>query len=151
MAGIHLRTIGLNFGATLLLLGIITSPFYIAKNLNQVAGVKSESLFLVTSQIDKFPLMKLEQSGNTYKISFEKIQSSQAFTQVLLLTNPTSQTKIYKVITKDDQDKVFFGENHKDLQDTVTAPSKITIPISILANSQNLVDSVEFEIQISLP
>ena len=57
----NVRILGLvflNFSAVLLLSALIVGPLLIAKNMAKVAGVKSESKFLVVSQIQKFPNLK---------------------------------------------------------------------------------------------
>src|SRR4030065_95805 len=87
----------LNFSAILLLSALIVGPLLIAKNMAKVAGVKSESKFLVVSQIEKFPNLNLTQRENAYSISFTKQGSSQAYIGVLIVNNPTDATQTYSI------------------------------------------------------
>src|SRR3972149_2548050 len=99
----------LNFCAVLLLSALIVGPLLIARNMAKVAGVKSESRFLVVSQIEKFPNLNLTQRENTYSISFTKQGPSQAFLGVLIVNNPTGTTKTYNLEITSGEAKPFFG------------------------------------------
>src|SRR3990167_5291058 len=112
----HFLKITLNFMAVVLLIGLIATPFYFARNFARVAGVKSQSQFLVVSQIEKFPNMKLTQDADRYQITFEKMGPLQAFLSVLILNNPTDQTRTYQMSVTRGQTQVFFGEDYQDPQ-----------------------------------
>jgi uncharacterized membrane protein len=50
-----------NFLAVILLISLIATPFLFARNFAKVAGVKSESKFLVISRVEEFPSMTFSQ------------------------------------------------------------------------------------------
>src|SRR3990167_8578441 len=87
----------LNFCAVLLLTALIAGPLLIAKSMAKVAGVKSESKFLVISQIEKFPNLNLAQRENMYSISYTKQGQSQAYIGVLIVNNPTETPQTYSI------------------------------------------------------
>src|SRR3989338_1223173 len=86
-----------NISSVLLLVALIVGPLLIAKNMAKVAGVKSESKFLVVSQIEKFPNLALTQRENAYSISYTKQGSSQVYLGVLIINNPTGTTQAYSI------------------------------------------------------
>lgn len=145
----HLLTITLNFFAVILLLALIATPIYFAKNFSQVAGVKSQSPYLVVSQVEKFPNLTFSQEGDKYQISFEKYGPSQAFLSVLILNNPTDQTKTYQIRVISGSAEVFFGEDLDNLITQITVPSGTSVPISLISDSESEIknQSVEFVIQ----
>src|SRR3989344_4495975 len=104
----HLLKISLNFSATVLLLALLALPFYFARSFSQVSGAKSETPYLIISQVEKFPGMYLAQSGNRYEISFERQNPSQAYISVLVLNNPSSETKAYSLRASSGATTVFF-------------------------------------------
>ena len=96
----HFLKITLNFSAIVLLLALIVTPLYFAKNAAKVAGVKSQSKYLVISQIDKFPNMKLAQSADNFTISFNKLGPSQLFQDIMIINNPTNSSQKYSNFNK---------------------------------------------------
>src|SRR3989338_9179561 len=93
----HLLIVALNFSAVVLLVALIATPIYFARNFAKVAGVKSESKYLIVSQIEKFPNMTFSQNGDNYQISFNKLGPSQAFLVILIVNNPTNSTQTYRL------------------------------------------------------
>ncbi len=143
----HVLTIALNFSAAALLLALIATPIYFAKNFVQVAGVKSESQYLLVSQIDKFPGMTFSQSQNTYTITFTKQAPSQAYLAPIIINNPTNDTKTYTINNQSTQNKLFFGENLNDQQITINVPSQSSTPVSLLSQSKADTQLITFQIQ----
>ena len=145
----HFLKITLNFSAVILLIALIATPFFFAKNLAQVAGVKSQSQYLVVSQVEKFPGMKLTQEADRYQISFAKLGPSQAYLGVLILNNPTPETKTYKLEITQGSAQVFFGEDLANQLTQISAPSQSSVPISLLSdqNSSASSQTVEFKIR----
>ena len=141
--------ITLNFLAVVLLISLIATPFFFAKNFAKVAGVKSQSQCLVVSQVEKFPNMKFTQDADRYQITFEKMGPLQAFLSVLILNNPTDQTRTYQMSVTRGQTQVFFGEDYQDPQTKVTVPPTASVPISLISDSESETknQSVEFVIQ----
>jgi hypothetical protein len=145
----RLLTIALNFSAAALLLILITTPIYFAKNITQVAGVKSESQYLLVSQTEKFPGMTFGQLGNTYTITFTKQSPSQAFLSILIINNPTNETKTYSIKNQAAERKLFFGENLNNQQIKINVPPQSSTPISLLSQSDVDTQSVTFQIQVN--
>ena len=141
-----LLTIALNFFASLLLISLIAAPIYFAQNFAKVAGVKSEASYIISSQVDKFPQMKLEQEGNSYKISFTKQAVSQAYLSVLIITNPTKEAKSYTIIQPQTTTSAFFGEDVNNLQTKVKVPSSTSVPISLISTSNQNDQTLQFTI-----
>ena len=139
----------LNFSGVLLLTALVVGPLLIAKNLAKVAGVKSESRFLVVSQIEKFPNLSLAQTGNAYSISFSKQGQSQAYTRVLIVNNPTDTTQTYRIEVVSGQAHPFFGEDLDNRVFEITVPSQVSVPVSLFSGSESMDSSqtVEFTIQ----
>src|SRR4030067_2951864 len=100
-----------NISSVLLLVALIVGPLLIAKNMAKVAGVKSESKFLVVSQIEKFPNLNLTQRENAYSISFTKQGLSQAYLGVLIVNNPRDTVQTYSLNEVSGQAQAFFGED----------------------------------------
>ena len=113
---------------------MIAVPFFFAKDLAKVAGVKSASKFLVVSQIEKFPNLTLSQEGNQYTISFEKQGPSQAFLDILIINNPTGTTQTYSLKVISGQAKLFFGENLENQTTQISVPSSASVPISLFSS-----------------
>ena len=147
----NVRILGLvflNFSAVLLLSALIAGPLLIAKNMAKVAGVKSESKFLVVSQIEKFPNLALTQRENAYSISFTKVGSEQAFLGVLIVNNPTDKTQTYSLNEVTGQAQAFFGEDLGSQTTKISVPSQASLPISLFsdAGSESVTQTVEFRI-----
>jgi len=138
-----------NISSVLLLVALIVGPLLIAKNMAKVAGVKSESKYLIVSQIERFPNLSLVQKENTYSISFAKQGPSQAYIGVLIVNNPTETTQTYNLEIISGEAKPFFGENPDDQSTKVTVPSQASVPLSLFsdARSESENQTVEFRIQ----
>ncbi|MDP2632150.1 MAG: hypothetical protein Q8P25_00305 [Candidatus Curtissbacteria bacterium] len=136
----------LNFFSVVLLISLIAAPIYFATGFAKVAGVKSESKYLIVSQIDKFPNLKLSQTGDTYQISFTKMGPSQAFLDILILNNPTSEAQTYMVQKNIGTADIFFGHNLDDIRKEISVPSNSSVPLSIYSTDGNEDQSVEFTI-----
>lgn len=131
----HLLKITLNFLAVVLLIGLIATPIYFAKNFAKVSGVKSESKYLVVSQIEKFLGMSLTQEGDRYSISFTKLGPSQAYLGILILNNPTSVAQTYSIEVQSGETQVFFGQDLENQLIRISVPSQTSIPISLLSET----------------
>ncbi len=144
----HFLTISSNFIAVFLLISLIATPIYFAHNFAKVAGVKSESRYLVISQIDKFPNLTLSQNANKYTITFTKFAKSQAFLEVLIVNNPTSQTQTYK-LESNGPNKPFFGQDINDQKTQINVPAQASVPISFISPKESSQESqfLEFNIQ----
>ncbi len=142
----HFLTIGLNFSAVVLLLALIMAPIYFAKNFAQVAGVKSQSNYLLVSQIDKFPGMTFSQSGQNYTINFTKQATSQAYLAILIINNPTNVAKTYTIKSNNSKNTLFFGEDLKNQQTKINIPAQSSAPISLLSQSPQDTKSTTFQI-----
>ena len=138
----------LNFSAILLLSALIVGPLLIAKNMARVAGVKSESKFLVVSQIEKFPNLSLSQQENTYSISFTKQGPSQAYLGILIINNPTAATQTYMIERISSQAQVFFGEDLGSQTTKISVPPAASVPISLISEAglESESQTVEFKI-----
>ena len=144
----YISSITLNFLATIILVVLIALPFYFAKNISKVAGIKSETPFLVVSQVDKFPQMFFGQEGNRYEISFTNQFPSQAYLAVIIINNPTNEAKSYNLQTSNGSTKVFFGEEYQNPITQIKAPAGSSIPVGILSESTpNSLQTVEFTIE----
>lgn len=144
----HLIKIVLNSIAVLALIATIALPLVFAKNFTKVAGVKTEAQFLIISQVDKFPDMILSQTDNDFSIKFNKSATKQAFLSVFIINNPTEQTKKYQIDTKSGNGAVFFGENLKNMQETVTLPPNSSSAISVYSDSNLQNETSSFSISI---
>lgn len=137
-----------NFCAVILFVALIAAPIYFAKNFAQVAGVKSQSEYLVVSQVEKFPGMTFSQDSNNFQISFIKQGASQAYLGVLIVNNPTNETKKYSLQVNSAGNKVFFGQDLENQPTQISLPPQISIPISILSPDNLLsYQTVQFTIQ----
>lgn len=148
----HFLKIATNFISVFLLVSLIAAPIYFAKNAASVAGVKSESKYLLVSQIDKFPNLKLFQTGNSYQISFSKLGASQAFLDILILNNPTADTQTYAINVTSGSAKLFFGHDLKNQQTKIAVPSQTSVPISLFSSAEVTGESqtVNFTIQTEI-
>src|SRR3990172_10114480 len=113
-----------NISSALLLVVLIVGPLLIAKNMAKVAGVKSESKFLVVSQIEKFPNLALTQRDNAYSISYTKQGPAQAYIGVLIVNNPTETTQTYTIERISGEAQPFFGEDLENQMTRISVPSK---------------------------
>ena len=138
----------LNFCAVLLLTVLIVGPLFIAKNMAKVAGVKSESRFLVVSQIEKFPNLNLSQKENVYSISYTKQSPSQAYIGVLIVNNPTAVTQTYSIERISSQAQAFFGEDLGSQTTKISVPPVASVPISFISEAglESESQTVEFKI-----
>lgn len=146
----HFLKITLNFLSVLLLVSLIAVPIYFAKNFAKVAGVKSQSPYLVVSQIDKFPNLKFTQANDQYQLTFTKLGPSQAFLDVLIINNPTDTTQNYTINKTSGQAQLFFGHDLKNQQDKIAVPSQTSIPISLFSSEESSASSqnVDFTIKV---
>lgn len=149
----HVYWAFLNFLAVFTLLLLLGIPFYFASSISKpasVAGAKSQSPYLIISQVDKFPNVKLSQEKEDYKITFTKISPSQAFTSLLLITNSTNRTQNYSIIKTSGDAEVFFGEDLENRQTSITAPSSVSIPLSVYSakESSSSGQTVGFQIEV---
>jgi len=144
---LKLQTVIANLSAFFLLTALIIAPIYFANNFSQVAGVKTESKYLLISQTDKFPQMKFSQEGSLYQITFQKQGNSQAFISVFILNNPTEKAQNYTIVTGSGQASIFFGNDIGNRQTAVTVPPSASVPISIVSTSTiSAIQFVEFSI-----
>lgn len=148
MKDFSLTKIALNFTAVVLLIGLITTPIYFAKNFAKVSGVKSQSSYLVVSQVEKFPNLSLTQEAGKYSITYSKLGPSQAFLGILILNNPTKETQTYWIEKLSGQGTVFFGQNLNDQKTQISAPSATSVPISLYSQEESTVSTqtVEFTV-----
>jgi len=151
MKNSHILKIGLNFMAVILLISLIATPFFFAKDLAKVAGVKSASKFLVISQIEKFPNLTLSQEGNEYTISFTKQGPSQAFLDILIINNPTNTTQTYSLEVISGQSKLFFGEDLQNQTTQISLPSSASASISLLSDQWEVDGPAIVEFTIRTP
>lgn len=131
-----------NMFGVIFLLTIIATPLYFAKNISQIAGIKTESKIVTVSQIDKFPQMSLIQTGNEFKITLNKFAQTQAYLGVIILYNPTNQPQNYQLTGL--AGKAFFGTDTENVRNEISLPRGTTVPISIIASNQD--NSVQFNI-----
>lgn len=138
-----------NFVAVVLLTSLIAIPIYFAQNFARVAGVKSQSKYLIVSQIDKFPNLSLSQAGEKYIVSYTKLGPSQAFLGILILNNPTDKTQTYRIEKISGKGSVFFGENIDDLKTELTLPSQTSTTISLVSSEEAIGESLTVEFTVS--
>src|SRR3989338_8243599 len=133
MANHHLLKATLNFSAIVILLALIASPFYFARRSSDLSGVRSETPFLVISQVEKFPGIFLSQTGDRYEISFERQNASQAYLSVLIVNNPTNVTKTYSLQASTGATSVFFGEDIDNPISIISVPPSTSVPVSLIS------------------
>lgn len=143
----HLTTIIVNSLALLVLMSLVAAPIYVARNFAQVAGVKTESSYLLISQIEKFPGMALKQESNNYSISFTKQAQSQAYLSIFIINNSTNGTKTYTILNSSTENTAFFGESLNNREITISVPPQSSVPISLLSQSPLDAQSASFQIQ----
>lgn len=144
----HFLKITLNFFSVLLLISLITAPIYFAKTFTKVSGVKSESKYLVVSQVEKFPGMVLTQRADQYAVSFTKLGPSQAYLGILILNNPSDVTQTYTVSTISGQAQLFFGENLGSQLPSISVPPATSVPISLYSGEDATAASQTIEFTI---
>lgn len=144
----HVISAALNFSTTVFLLLLIATPFYFAKNINKIAGVKTESPYLLVSQTEKFPSMTFSQSQNRYTISFTKQAQKQAYLSILIINNPSKTNKTYTINKSSYENSVFFGEDLNNQRKTVTLPPQSSSPMSLISENLSLSGNVEFLIEL---
>lgn len=142
----YLLRIVTNTLAVFVLLTLIAAPIYFAKNFAQVAGVKSQSNYLLVSQIDKFPGMTFSQLGQNYTINFTKQATSQAYLALFIINNPTNGAKTYTIKSNNSKNTLFFGEDLKNQQSKINIPTQSSAPISLLSQSPQDTQSATFQI-----
>ena len=144
----HFLLYFVNFSLVLLLIGLLFTPLYFAKNFAKVSGIKTESKFLLVSQVEKFPGMTFSQNQDKFTISFTKLGPSQAYLGVLILNNPTDRPYNYQIIQASEKAIVFFGEDLTNPLTKITLPSQVSILISFLSEEvTSEAQTVEFKIE----
>lgn len=144
----HAMKITVNLFAVLFLVGIVATPFYFARNFSQVSGVRSQTPFLIVSQIEKFPGMNLSQAGDRYELSFERVNPSQAYLGVLIVNNPSNDTQTYSIQASSGSTTVFFGEDIENQLASIKAPPGTSVPVSLISvGNITSTQTVEFSIQ----
>lgn len=136
----------LNFLAIVLLASLIATPIYFAKNFAKVSGVKSESSYLIASQIEKFPNLSLTQEAEKYSITYSKLGPSQAFLGILILNNPTKETQTYWIEKIAGVGTIFFGQNLDNQLTQISLPTQTSIPVSLYSDEESTASTqtVEF-------
>ncbi|GEM_PF-4041323 len=142
----HLFYISANFLSVLFLIALIFAPFYLAAKSTEVAGAKSKASFLLVSQVEKFPNIKLEQESDKYRLFFTTYAENTLFTSVLIINNPTQSGEKYKILTVKGNSKLFFGETIDDVRSLVEIPPNTSVPISLLVTGQEE-NQIEFRIE----
>lgn len=143
----HIFKITANLFAVLFLVALVSTPFYFARNFSQVSGVRSEAAYLVVSQAQKFPDMHLSQTGDRYEISFERQNPSQAYLGVMVINNPSSQSKTYSFQASTGSTKVFFGEDIDNQISSIRVPPGTSVPVSLISEGKTAsTQTIEFSI-----
>lgn len=133
-----------NFFAVVILVALIATPIYFAKNFAQVAGVKTQSQYLLVSQVEKFPNLKLNQEQENYSVTWNKTDSNSAFIGIFILNNPTNTSLSYRIVTQNGSAQVFFGEDLENKLNEVLLPPSMSVPVSIYASAS--VQTAQFRI-----
>lgn len=147
----HLAFAPANFLAVVVLLSLLTMPFYFARNLakvENVAGVKTIAPYQLNFQTENFPNLVFSQEGEQYQISFTKVGPIQAYLGMGILTNQTNTQHTYQ-LQNQSQTKVFFGQNLEDQKDQISLDSSASIEISIFSPQEAPASSqtVEFNVE----
>ena len=139
--------ITLNFLAVTFLVSLIAAPIYFARNISQIAGVKTKSSYLIVSQVEKFPGMFFSQDGTNYEISFTLQNPSQAYLAVAIVNTPTTETRTYNLKASGGATKVFWGEDPNNLITQIKIPAQRSVSISLLCEGfVPSIQTVEFTI-----
>ncbi|MBI4037703.1 hypothetical protein HY382_01495 [Candidatus Curtissbacteria bacterium] len=128
-----------NFSTFMVLAAIVAAPLYFASKFTQVAGVKSQSTYLIISQAEKFPGMKFSQDGTTYSLNLPN--SAEAYLAVLILNNPTNQSRTYQI---ESSDGFFFGDNLDEKLKSISLPAGASVPVSVQSKDNS---EVEFSVK----
>lgn len=144
----HFLKITLNFCAVVLLVSLLLAPFLFARSFVRVAGVKSESKYLLISQVEKFGGITFSQNSLDYKIAFSKLGASQAFLGVLILNNPGAAAQTYSIEVLAGEANVFFGEDLNNQLFTIAVGPQTSVPISIYSDVASGLDSQTAEFAI---
>lgn len=128
----------------LFLVMLIGIPFYFAKNTSKVAGVKSESHYLLISQLENFPNITAEQVGKKYTLAINKLSSPTLFTEIFIINNPTSTYKTYEISSSEN---VFFGTSQSSIKKNIVVAPNTSVPISVLEPSSAKHATISFEIK----
>lgn len=147
MKKVSVSAVVVNLLGVFLLVTLIVTPLYFAKNFTKIAGVKSPSQFLIISQIEKFPGMTFTQDSNQYQITFNKLGPSQVYLGVMILNNPTSDTKSYQINVLSGATQVFFGEDLANQTTLIKVPATASVPISLFSGNDLTTQEVQFSIQ----
>ncbi|OGD88083.1 hypothetical protein A2870_04535 [Candidatus Curtissbacteria bacterium RIFCSPHIGHO2_01_FULL_41_11] len=142
----HFTKITLNFLSIVLLVSLIAAPIYFATSFAKVAGVKNASKYLIVSQVDKFPNLTLSQTADLYKLTFSKIGESQAFLDILIINNPTTESQTYTINVSKGDAKIFFGHDIANRQSKISTPAGSSVPISLYSQGGTSDQFVEFSI-----
>jgi len=144
----HLLSFTLNFLGIALLITLIVAPIYFARNFAKVAGAKSESKYLLISQVDKFPNMTFIQEGDNYRISFSKVGPQQAYQQVFIVNNPTDSPQTYSLEVTSGASKVFFGENLDNQLTKISLPQSASVPLGLFSDVGDLEQNQQVQFKI---
>lgn len=142
----HLINITSNFLAVLALVALIAAPIYFATKFARVSGVKSESSYLIISQVDKFPGMSFSQLDTNYSLSYTQQAQKQAYLSTLVINNPTDETKSYTIVNDSPQSKMFFGEDLNQMYEQISLPPGASMPMSLISEGEEL---TRFEINVN--
>lgn len=141
--------ITLNVFAVVLLFGLLATPIYFAGSLGKVAGIKSESKYLLASQIENFPNLTVSQQAKNYKITLTKFAPNQAYLGIFILNNPTQQTQTYKIEKLNGEPTVFFAEDINDEKTSISLPAATSTTISLISKEGSTsTQTVEFKISV---
>ncbi len=141
-----------NFFAVLLLVSLIISPFYFAKNFakaNMVAGVQTVAPSMLAFQAENFPNLAFSQNEDKYQVSFTKVGPTQAYLGIGILTNQTDTKRTYELQTQ-SRAKVFFGQNLEEQKDQTSLSAGASTAISVFSPQEASAASqtVEFKIGV---
>lgn len=145
-------TAALNFGAVLILMTILTAPFYFATSFTKpanIAGAKTQNPYIIISNVANFPQMQLTQTGSLYTITFVKVAQSQVFTGVLTITNPTKSATTYELVSTGDG-MFFFGEDPGNQLTRITLPTGASVPISLFSNTKTYNSPQEASLSVEI-
>ena len=137
-----------NFFASLVLISLLFAPVFFASNVAKVAGVKTESRYLLVSQVEKFPNMTFSQEKDHYQVTFTKFGPSQAYLAIALINNPTDRSQTYEIKETSGSARLFFGDDLQNQQAKITLPSQVTVPISLISDQEATTASQTAEFKI---
>ncbi len=145
----HLLKVGSNFFASVLLISLLSAPVFFASHFVKVAGVKTESKYLLVSQAEKFPNLTFSQNQDHYQVAFDKLGPSQAYLGIAIVNNPTDKSQTYELKVASGSAKLFFGEDLKNQLTKISLPSQVSVPVSLFSDQESSESSqtVEFKIE----